>query len=119
MADAPDFNELNSGGDLTPEELNSALNEYATALRQEMEVKVEKEPESCEAHVREFFQSQVAVLSAQIVWLANNADSETVRLNASKYGIEIAIAAEKDAADPIADIIAKLQANDKQEVASE
>lgn len=109
--DEEELKRLSESDELTEELVKEHLNAYAKALRQEFEDKTAEEPEQVELHTRNFFKKNVHSAAAQVVWLSGNAESETVRLNASKYIVSVAIEAEKDSEDPVAEIIKHLQAN--------
>jgi len=97
-----DFDELMADEDLTPEKLQAKLNDYHAAFEQEFTVAVEKSPDNVIEYTTDFFKKNVAMAAAQIVWLAGNAESETV--------------AGKDAkgdGDPFKKLFAELQANGK------
>lgn len=106
------FNKLSNDPELTPEKVAEALNVYATALQKEFEEKTQAEPENVAQYTKEFFKRNVHGAAAQIVWLSTFAESETVKLSASKYVVEQAIKDEEDAQDPVRDLLTKLKAND-------
>lgn len=112
MAD-DDFERLSNDPELTQEKLAAELQAYSQALREEFEAKTEKEPENVEEHIKGFFRANVHTAAAQIVWLSINAESETVKLSASKEIVRLAVAAEQDDKDPVANILAQLKSNDK------
>lgn len=91
-------------------ELRDELNSYAEALRQEFEAKQNNtsSAEETAENTKEFLRKNVHSAAAQVVWLSNNADSESVRLNASKYIVEMATRLENEDKDPVADIIRQL-----------
>jgi recombinational DNA repair protein (RecF pathway) len=62
--------------------------------------------------MREFFQNNVSMASAQIASLAAYSTSDAVRLNASKYIVEAAFRAAEMENDPIAKLFDELKAND-------
>jgi hypothetical protein len=98
-------------GELTEADLQRELQNYQKALLSEFELRNNpEEVEKVDQEVKLFFRKNVSVAMAQIVYLAGSAESETVRLNSSKYIIELAREAEKEDEDPIADIIKSLQA---------
>lgn len=106
-----DFDRLNKKadeGELTPAMLQEELNKYAEAYRQEFEVATAKAPEDAAEAARDFFRKNLATAMAQVVWLSVNADSETVRLNASKSIITLALAESRDDGDPVKKILAEL-----------
>ena len=86
--DQPDFDFTNGEG-LTEEEMRARLANYAKAIQEEYETQRAATPEDeVVTSTKEFFRNHIGEAAAQIVYLANNAASETVRLNASKYVIE-------------------------------
>jgi hypothetical protein len=106
------FDELMADDELTPESLQSQLNQYAEAIRQEYQLSTEVDPENVSEYTTDFFRKNVHAAAAQIVWLSTNAYSESVRGNMSKYIIEKATADSDAAGDPIKDLLAKLTKND-------
>lgn len=107
-----ELNEAAEAGELTPEQLQSELDRYAEALRQEFETKTEEEPENVEAYTRDFFKKNIHTAAAQIVWLSMHAESESVKASMSKYIIEAALKNEEEGKDPVRDLLKQLQAND-------
>lgn len=107
----PNTNDLPANID--PEDPEAALAAYALALQQEYETKTAIAPDNVEEHTKEFFKANIVYASAQIVFLAMHAESETVRLNASKYIHTKALEVESSEKDPVKAIIAQLQRNDK------
>lgn len=107
------FEALAADPELTPEKLQEELTNYMTALRQEFEDKTAEAPENVQEHTSEFFKANVPNAAAQIAWLSINADSESVRLNASKMVIALALKDEQDKQDPLKDLLKGLTANDK------
>lgn len=108
-----DFDRLNNDPELTEEKLKEEMSNYVKALEEEFRLKSESEPENVEAYTNEFFRKNAHYAAAQIAWLSLNAESESVKLTASKLIIEKALKVESDEKDPIKDIIAGLKANDK------
>lgn len=107
-----DFARLTSDPDLTEEKLLEEMNKYEKAFEEEMNVKAEANPEDVEQHTSDFFRANAHFAAAQIVHLAMNAESETVRGSMSKYILDTAYKVEKESQDPIVNIIKKLQEND-------
>jgi hypothetical protein len=108
-----DFHELMDkaeSGELTQEGLQEKLNAYHKALSEEFAVKAKAAPENTEEYTREFFKDNVHLAAAQIVWLAGNAESESVKLNACKTIVTEALADARADGDPIKDIINGLKA---------
>lgn len=108
-----EFLDIYNDPDLTPDKLNTVLNEYAQAYKEEFELKSQEAPENVEEHTRDFFKRNSAASAAQIVWLSNNADSETVRLNASKTVLTMAFADAKADGDPIKQLLNDLTHPDR------
>ena len=96
--------------ELTQESLQSKLNEYHKAFAEEFEEKTKAAPENVEEYTRDFFKENIHMAAAQIVWLAGNAESESIRLNASKTIVTEALADASADGDPIKDIINGLKA---------
>ena len=107
-----DFDSLMGDDSLTQESLQAELNKYAEAFRQEYELNTNVDPSNVEEYTKDFFRKNVHSAAAQIVWLANNAESESVRGNMAKYVVEAAVAEGDAAGDPIKDLLKKLTAND-------
>lgn len=100
--------------ELTPE-LQAKLNNYQRAIEEEFaqaEAKATKTGEDFETLIRETFKDHTPEACAQVVWLASNADSEGIRLQASKLIISEAFKIAEKEADPITKLIRDLQAND-------
>jgi hypothetical protein len=96
-------------GEITPENVQERLNDYITAYKQEFENKVSSDPENIEEYSREFHRKNAHMYLAQVAWLANNAESESVRLAACKFGLESARQEENDSGDPIKNLLKDLQ----------
>lgn len=103
-------NSLDPRGEDDPE---AVLANYALALRQEYEISVAEEPDNVQEHTKDFFQKRAHYAAAQIDWLANHAESETVKLNANKYILTMAFADEEDEKNPLAELLKSFQKNDK------
>lgn len=112
---ADEFDELNNDPELTQESLQEKLNSYAAAFRQEFEEKSKVAPENVEAYTKDFFKANIHSAAAQIVWLSNNADSESVRLQASKLVVQEALTDARADGDPIKDLLESLGKNKKSE----
>lgn len=102
------FEDLDSDADLTRVSLQEELNKYAEAYRQEYETMSQTNPENVSEYTTDFFRKNVHSAAAQIVWLANNAESESVRASSAKYIIERATADSDAAGDPIKDLLEQL-----------
>src|SRR5215831_1617231 len=104
MADNP-FNELFNSPDLNDESLQKHLNEYRQAIESEYKLRTEAaaradDSESVQELTHNFFKDNSAHAAAQVAWLAMNAESETVRLNASKYILDRGLADSSKDGDP-------------------
>lgn len=114
-SDEPSFNELDEAadkGELTAETLQETLNKYAQSLEQEYATKAQIDPQNIPEYTRNFFKDNVYTAAAQIVYLSNNADSESVRLRAAQTILQQAfVDAEKDG-DPIRELLKELAGND-------
>lgn len=97
---------------LTEASLQQHLNKYRQALESEYVVEVEKTPENVAELTTAFFKNNAAHAAAQIAWLAMNADSESVKLNAAKFIIQSANADAEADGDPIKDLLKQLTNND-------
>lgn len=109
------FEEMAGDPEFTDEDAKRELLLYSQALRQEFEDKQHAEPENVAQHTQEYFKANSPHAIAQIVWLAINSESDTVRLNASKFIIEKAISKEEADKDPVSALLRKLAGNDKKE----
>lgn len=107
------FEEMANDPEFTDEDAKRELLEYSKALRQEFEDKQYAEPENVAQHTQDYFKANSPHAIAQIVWLSINAESETVRMNASKYIIDHAIKKEDADKDPVSALLRKLAGNDK------
>lgn len=94
--------------DLSAAELQKQLNDYAAAIRSEFEAATKEAPENAEEAAKDYFRKNLSQALAQVVWLASNADSETVRLNASKFIINEALDEAKGDGDPIKQLLKEL-----------
>jgi hypothetical protein len=115
MADEPDkepsFDELMRSadkGELSQNDMNKILNDYAKAVREEFEMATAKSPDNAEEAARDFARKHQGESLAQIHWLSINADSESVKLNASKYLVSLAISESHADGDPIKQIMNQL-----------
>lgn len=98
--------------DPAPLEGTDELHAYREAIEQEYQTKVANAPDDVDALTRDFFKKNAVAAAAQIVYLSQNAESETVRGSMSKYVIEKAVEdADKDG-DPIRKLLEGLQDND-------
>lgn len=106
------YDELAADPELTEEKLQQELTNYAQALREEFERRNGDEPEEVASHTHDFFKANVHHAAAQIVWLSINAESETVKLNASKFIVSQAVSEEEARQDPLKAILEGLKNND-------
>lgn len=95
--------------ELTPDRLQDELAKYQAALKQEFEL-AEKaadgfDPLMVEASLKKFWLSNAPMSAAQIVWLAQFADSETVKLKANQFVIEQAKELSEAENDPVKRIL--------------
>lgn len=105
---ADEFNDMMNDPELTQETLQKKLNDYSAAIRQEFEESTKADPNNYEEYTRDFFKKNIHSMAAQVVWLANNSDSDSVRLSACKYGIDMALAQSKEDGDPIKALLSEL-----------
>lgn len=106
-----DFNELNrlaDEGELTPDTLQQKLADYRGAIEQEFKASTEKNPDDVEASTSDFFKDNIPMAAAQLVWLAHNAESESVQINALKFIIQQGLADADRKGDPIQAVIDQL-----------
>jgi len=109
----PTFDELMAKADkneLTGDDLQYILNEYAGAVRSEFKLAMEASPENAEAAKLDFCRNHMAEALAQIHWLIRNADSESVQLSAAKFIADGAIDEATREGDPMKELFKKLQA---------
>lgn len=88
--------------------LQAQLEKYKAAIESEYKLAVENAPEQVAEHTKEFFKNQAAQAAAQIAWLCMNAESESVRLSASKYIIDRGVADSASDGDPIKELLTQL-----------
>lgn len=73
---------------LDQESLQRQLNEYQAAIQAEFEMAQEAKPDDTIENTLEYFQKNVPLACAQIVYLATHSTSDSTRLSASKYIID-------------------------------
>lgn len=108
-----DFDRLNNNPDLTEEMVKAELSAYQQALEAEFKLKTDVDPDNVNEYTQEFFKANAYSAAAQIVHLANFAESETVRASMSKYIVEAARDDEKGSENPLNAILEGLKKNDK------
>ena len=109
-SDIPDdYQAAMNDSDFDQKKLTEMLNSYAKAFREEFEEKSKIEPENIEGYTRDFFRQNIHGAAAQVVWLCNNASSESVRLRAAETIIKEALADSRAEGDPIKEILKNLQ----------
>ena len=93
------------------ENLQAELNSYAAALRQEFqESQARNTVPDVERHTRDFFKRNVQDAALQVVWLAHNSDSDSIRLKACTFIIKEAFDASTHDGDPIVQLMRELTA---------
>lgn len=99
---------------LTQDLLQSKLAEYQRAYQQEYESGITEttSDDDVKSITQDFFRRNVPIAAAQIVWLASNSSSDSVRGSMSKYVIQMAFDEEKDSGDPIKNLLRELSGND-------
>lgn len=101
----PDFDELNEK-DLTEETLQDELNKYRRAYQEEFENAVANDtPDNIEEYTREFFKKNITTAAAQIVFLAGNGETDSIKLRASKMIVDLALADSAADGDPIKEFL--------------
>jgi hypothetical protein len=108
--DYQELDKLADNGELTQETLQAKLNAYHEAYKQEFLEKTATSPENVEEYTRDFFKQNIHMAAAQIVWLAGNAESESVKLRASQLIVSEALVDDRASGDPIKNIIEGLKA---------
>jgi hypothetical protein len=104
----PTFNELMQradAGKLTQNDMNKILSDYAKAVREEFEMATAANPDNAEEAARDFARNHQGESLAQIHWLSLHSDSDSVKLNASKYLVQLAISESNADGDPIKQIM--------------
>jgi len=107
----PTFEELMAkadNGQLSGDDMQKILNDYAQSVREEFEVTVAASPENAEEAKRDFCRNHMAHAMAQIHWLTIHAESESVKLSACKFIADGAIKEANKDGDPIAEIMRQL-----------
>lgn len=106
----PDFEKMMADPELTEENLQATLNKYANAIRSEFEeaTKEQEDLSRVEEYTRDFFKKNIHSAAAQIVWLSNNAESESVRLKAATTVLHEALADSRADGDPIKNLLNEL-----------
>jgi lipid II:glycine glycyltransferase (peptidoglycan interpeptide bridge formation enzyme) len=111
----PNDKESNELPQLTDEQaasLQAELSKYKTAMEEEFKLEAERDPENILDHTAQFFRAHVPSAAAQIQYLSENADSESVRLAACKMIIERGLAEGLAGGDPIKALLNELKGND-------
>lgn len=112
MAETPDTPDADNSDEptfLDQQKLQAELARYQAALEAEFELANEKSPEKVIENTLEYFQGNVALACAQIVYLAQNSTSDATRLSASKYVIDrVFKGAVENANDPVKEILKAL-----------
>lgn len=93
---------------LTEETLQKRLREYQEAYRQEFEVSLKAKPDQAAELTQEFFKENMPLAGASIVWLAEHAESEGIRLAASKFIIERGTKDSEAQGDPLQRVLDQL-----------
>jgi len=109
MSDQPETPENTPNPGITDESLQAELQSYAAALRAEFATaqSTHSTPD-VEKHTRDFFKKNVQDAALQIVWLAHNSDSDSIRLKASTFIIKEAFDSSRADGDPIAELMREL-----------
>jgi sigma54-dependent transcription regulator len=110
-----ELDKLASEGNLTPDDLQLEIKRYTKAYQEEFEeAEAASNDLSKTAENLETFWKQNAVLAAgQIVYLAHNAESETVRANMLRFIVERAEEDSTRDGDPMAKILERLTSSAK------
>lgn len=91
------------------EALQAELQSYAAALRSEFqEAQAKETAPDVEKHTRDFFKKNVQDAALQVVWLAHNSDSDSIRLRASQFIIKEAFEEGTREGDPIKQLMNEL-----------
>jgi hypothetical protein len=100
------FDELKG---MSPEDVQTELQRYHKAFEEEFEKSQEDNSENVHENTQRFFQRNLPHFLAQIVFLSQNAESESVRASMSKFGIQEALKAAEKEGDPVKQLISQLQ----------
>jgi len=108
----PDNSSKSPNPGITDESLQKELQSYAAALRAEFQTAQQSNSTpDVEKHTRDFFKRNVQDAALQVVWLAHNSDSDSIRLKACTFIIKEAFEAGVKDGDPIMDLMRELAAN--------
>ena|SRR5215472_613167 len=109
MAEEPNTQHEDQKPGITDESLQAELQSYAAALRAEFATaQASSTTPDVERHTRDFFKKNVQDAALQIVWLAHNSDSDSIRLKASTFIIKEAFDSSRADGDPIAELMREL-----------
>lgn len=101
------------------DEIHQMRKNYAQALREEFEREdvqnqeighLEDPASNVEKYTKRFFRENLPDAAAQVVWLMGNSQSDSVRLKAATYVINIAREDAVADGDPLKDLLTKLGA---------
>src|SRR5215469_6766046 len=109
MAEEPNTQHEDQKPGITDESLQAELQSYAAALRAEFATaQASSTTPDVERHTRDFFKKNVQDAALQVVWLAHNSDSDSIRLKACTFIIKEAFEAGVKDGDPIKDLMRDL-----------
>lgn len=103
-----ELNKLADQGKLTMNDMDRVLQEYAKSVREEFEIITKTDPNNFEEAARDFGRNHGGEALSNILFLAGKADSETVRLSASKYIVELGRKESTEEGDPIKKLLKEL-----------
>lgn len=99
--------------ELTEESLQQKLQKYHQAFEQEFNESVKSEPDKVTEQTLDYFKKEVPSAAAQIVWLAHNAESESVRKDCLKFVIQQGLSDARKDGDPIKKLMEELASPSK------
>lgn len=108
-----EFPDLDPNQEHTPESLAAMLHKYGKAVREEFELSQTDATaeDNAEKFSVNFAKKNLGNNLAQVQWLAQNSSSDSVRLNASKFLVELARDDASRDGDPIKDLMKELVKN--------
>jgi hypothetical protein len=109
MANVPELDPESDDAD----SLEAKLRDYSEAIRSEWETAQTalKDDEDAETFSIDFAKQQLPNNLAMISWLSQNSTSDSVRLNASKFLVELARKSAVEEGDPMKKLFQTLQGN--------
>lgn len=107
----PDHHDHSNAPDAQQKKMQTEIEKYKRAYQQEFEIATNTPAEQALDVTKEFFKKAMPSAAAQIVWLSEYSSSDSVRLNASKYIIEVGREDVERDGDPVRDLLMNLKKN--------